>query len=248
MARCDYCGKEVALPYRCKYCGGTFCVEHHLPEEHNCPGLSKAVSPSVLEKEAVGRGEEPRYTVRVTPYPVKRLFYPGEVKELLIAFLAVFLVFAYPWALTLRGALTVFLATLTAFLFHELSHKFTAQNLGYSARFTISPIGLLLTFISSLMPIKIVMPGYVAIYAPYYSKRDNGIIAAAGPFSNILVCVVTLFLSSSPLSKIVLHLNALVAFFNLIPLGELDGRKILAWNPALWAVMMGVSIALYFLL
>ncbi|RLF22911.1 MAG: calcium-binding protein [Thermoprotei archaeon] len=39
MARCDYCGQEVALPYRCKFCGRIFCVKHHLPENHDCPGL-----------------------------------------------------------------------------------------------------------------------------------------------------------------------------------------------------------------
>ncbi len=39
MAKCDICGKEVVLPYRCKYCGGTFCEEHRLPENHDCDGL-----------------------------------------------------------------------------------------------------------------------------------------------------------------------------------------------------------------
>jgi len=39
MAICDYCGREVALPFKCPYCGGKFCIEHHLPENHECPGL-----------------------------------------------------------------------------------------------------------------------------------------------------------------------------------------------------------------
>jgi len=39
MVKCDYCGKEVALPFKCPYCGGKFCIEHHLPENHECPGL-----------------------------------------------------------------------------------------------------------------------------------------------------------------------------------------------------------------
>ncbi len=41
MAKCDVCGKEEYLPYRCKYCGGTFCAEHRLPEKHNCPGIRR---------------------------------------------------------------------------------------------------------------------------------------------------------------------------------------------------------------
>ena len=37
MPKCEYCGKEVDLPFECKFCGGYFCVEHRLPENHNCP-------------------------------------------------------------------------------------------------------------------------------------------------------------------------------------------------------------------
>lgn len=41
MAKCDICGKETTLPFRCKYCGGTFCDEHRLPESHDCDGLDE---------------------------------------------------------------------------------------------------------------------------------------------------------------------------------------------------------------
>lgn len=37
--RCDYCGKYEMLPFNCKFCGGTYCTNHRLPEYHNCPGL-----------------------------------------------------------------------------------------------------------------------------------------------------------------------------------------------------------------
>lgn len=36
MNTCDICGKKEYLPFHCKYCGGTFCIEHRLPEEHKC--------------------------------------------------------------------------------------------------------------------------------------------------------------------------------------------------------------------
>ncbi|NOY11214.1 MAG: rhomboid family intramembrane serine protease [Archaeoglobi archaeon] len=39
MAKCDVCGKDELLPYRCSYCGGTFCADHRLPEKHGCEGL-----------------------------------------------------------------------------------------------------------------------------------------------------------------------------------------------------------------
>ncbi|MFW5965217.1 MAG: rhomboid family intramembrane serine protease [Halodesulfurarchaeum sp.] len=39
MARCDYCGQESPMPYQCRLCGGTYCSDHRLPENHDCPGL-----------------------------------------------------------------------------------------------------------------------------------------------------------------------------------------------------------------
>jgi hypothetical protein len=39
---CNYCGKEFdILPFICKFCGGKFCVEHRVPETHNCLGIKK---------------------------------------------------------------------------------------------------------------------------------------------------------------------------------------------------------------
>ena len=29
------------MPYQCRLCGGTFCSEHRLPENHDCPGLDQ---------------------------------------------------------------------------------------------------------------------------------------------------------------------------------------------------------------
>ncbi len=37
--KCDICGEEERLPFKCRYCGGTFCGNHRLPENHDCPGL-----------------------------------------------------------------------------------------------------------------------------------------------------------------------------------------------------------------
>ena len=46
MAKCDACGKYENLPYQCRRCGGTFCAEHRLPENHDCPGLDEWNDPS----------------------------------------------------------------------------------------------------------------------------------------------------------------------------------------------------------
>ncbi len=37
MPNCDYCQEEIGyLPFRCKYCGGIYCKNHRLPENHEC--------------------------------------------------------------------------------------------------------------------------------------------------------------------------------------------------------------------
>lgn len=41
MATCDLCGRDENMPYNCNQCGGTFCSQHRLPENHDCPGLDQ---------------------------------------------------------------------------------------------------------------------------------------------------------------------------------------------------------------
>ncbi|MBD3397808.1 hypothetical protein GF412_01575 [Candidatus Micrarchaeota archaeon] len=40
---CKYCLKErpPKLMHRCEYCGGTFCIGHRNPRNHNCPSLAR---------------------------------------------------------------------------------------------------------------------------------------------------------------------------------------------------------------
>lgn len=39
---CSWCGKIInALPFSCHRCTGNYCPDHHLPEDHDCPGLKQ---------------------------------------------------------------------------------------------------------------------------------------------------------------------------------------------------------------
>jgi len=46
MATCDECGTYENLPYQCHRCGQSFCADHRLPENHDCPGLNEWNDPS----------------------------------------------------------------------------------------------------------------------------------------------------------------------------------------------------------
>ncbi|MWV65598.1 rhomboid family intramembrane serine protease [Halorubrum sp. JWXQ-INN 858] len=54
MATCDVCGEYENLPYQCRRCGRTFCGEHRLPENHDCPGLRGSNDPGAVFESTVG--------------------------------------------------------------------------------------------------------------------------------------------------------------------------------------------------
>lgn len=71
MANCDVCGSHIDLPYDCRGCGGTFCGEHRLPENHQCAGLDDWNDPggvfdSGFDDSVGGRGSSGTLD-RVTP-------------------------------------------------------------------------------------------------------------------------------------------------------------------------------------
>ncbi|WP_227376217.1 rhomboid family intramembrane serine protease [Haladaptatus halobius] len=68
MANCDLCGQNENMPYKCRMCGGTFCGEHRLPENHSCPGLNewndpKGVFDSGFDDSVENRGRSGTFSV-----------------------------------------------------------------------------------------------------------------------------------------------------------------------------------------
>jgi Zn-dependent protease len=152
-----------------------------------------------------------------------------------------------PWYMA--GSALVFLAS---FLLHEFAHKFAARRRGLWAEFRIEPFGILLTAISIISPFKIIAPGAMVV-AGVASIDLMGRIAAVGPFTNLILVAllssVSMILPSSQLALGIIlqygiYINAIIAFFNLIPFGVLDGQKILAWNKVVWGIMFGISFIL----
>ena len=93
-----------------------------------------------------------------------------------------------------------------------------------------------------------IAPGAVVI-SGLTTIETLGMIALAGPLANLIlsgVLNIAAFILkgfSHVLSTLAL-LNAFIAFFNLIPFGELDGRKILAWSPTRWILIFIISLIL----
>jgi len=146
-----------------------------------------------------------------------------------------------------------FLGILTAFFVHEVSHKFMAQKYGLWAEFRMYPRGLLLALsLAVFTPIVFAAPGAV-MFRGGTRDFETGWIAAAGPLANIIIAVVTfplylfVFYETTLIGSIIgfiCLINAILATFNLLPFGPLDGGKVLRWNATIWIVLLSVSIAM----
>ena len=151
------------------------------------------------------------------------------------------------------GLFMSFLGILTAFFFHELSHKFMAQKYGLWSEFRMFPNGLLLAiFLAVFTGFVFAAPGAV-MFRGDSRTFETGRIAAAGPLANILIAAITLplylyvFYEASLIGQIVgfiCLINAFLATFNLLPFGPLDGRKIIRWNVNVWIMLFIIAIVL----
>ncbi len=179
-----------------------------------------------------------------------------ERRDLLIAWLAISIAFtlAFMWGRRVELAVFVlyfvlsFVTVGVAFVLHELAHKFSAMRYGYWAEFQKDNVMLLVAVVmAALVGIVFAAPGATYIYGNV-NRAENGRISAAGPITNLLLCIpfAGLMLFGGGLIGLVgligLRVNAMIATFNMLPVGVLDGRKVLSWNPAAFAMLMAASL------
>jgi len=182
-----------------------------------------------------------------------------ERRDLLIAWLAISIAFTLIY---IRGGVDpiglVFYFVLSlvtvgvAFVLHELAHKFAAMRYGYWAEFKKDNQMLLVAVVmAALVGVVFAAPGATYVYGNA-TKAENGRISAAGPLTNLILCIpfAALIFFGGGLLGIVglvgLRVNAMIAAFNLLPISVLDGRKVLAWNPVVFTVLMAASAGLLF--
>ena len=250
-AKCQQCGEDVVLPFRCNYCGGQFCGEHRLPERHNCPEAWRAKAPRDKVTMNQGWSETPSYKYTVSYTPPKSRVFGFSTKELQHLFIGAILVMAVGFSYFLTstaslGSLVVLSIAFTlSFLLHEMAHKFSAQYYNLWAEFRLTMQGALITLICIFLPFKIISPGAVMI-AGAGTKETVGKTAIAGPITNIAIATICILIAfaGQPLFWIVAFINALLASFNLIPFGILDGWKVFRWNKIVWAIMFTAAIVL----
>lgn len=79
--QCEVCGLDVRYPFNCNYCGRSFCVKHHLPENHDCSQIHKTSPPGRHQpKDKLLRTPE-KEADRDRPSPVDPEYTVGNSKK-----------------------------------------------------------------------------------------------------------------------------------------------------------------------
>jgi len=147
------------------------------------------------------------------------------------------------------------------FILHEMAHKFTAIRFGFWAEFRKDNVMLMIAVVmAALVGFVFAAPGATVIYSNtgdsrVMTREQNGIISAAGPVINLLLCALfaalffsvggSIALETGSLLAIIglagIQINSMIAAFNLIPISVLDGRKVFAWNIPVFLVLVAAA-------
>ncbi len=149
----------------------------------------------------------------------------------------------------LTALLTAAGLAFTAFVCHELAHKVSAQRNGYWAEFRWSPMGLAFSVFTAYLGFLFAAPG-ATVVGGMGDVRQWGRTSLAGPLANLgfagafYASSVAAWWTGSGLFfwlLLLAYFNTFFAAFNLVPLGPLDGAKVLRWSSVTWAVAFAVA-------
>lgn len=134
------------------------------------------------------------------------------------------------------------------FMLHELAHKVAAIRFGQLAEFRADYGMLGVAIVGAMAGFIFAAPGAVH-HVGRITDRENGLIALAGPATNVALVgvfapllLVGGFVGS--VGEFGVLVNAFLAAFNLIPFGPLDGRTVYRWHPGVLVVAFVGTVAL----
>lgn len=176
-----------------------------------------------------------------------------EIRDILISILALSMFFSYP---DFRDLFFISLGIISvSFIFRQIIHKIMAHRLQCTASYKIFAPGLIIgfgsMFLKEIFSFVVLISGYIEI-VPYKFGRwgikvikltpyDLGIITLAGILINIFFAYFFL-LFDGYIFQLITTINALLAFFSLIPIPPLDGSKIFMWSIGGWVFLILISI------
>ena len=151
--------------------------------------------------------------------------------------------------LFVRAFVVSLLTAGVGFLLHELAHKLVAIRFGQMAEFRADYPMLALAVGAGVAGFIFAAPGAVYHGGRPITPRQSGLISLAGPVTNLLIAaaLAPLLLFGGVLGsvgQVGVWINLLLAGFNMLPFGPLDGRKVLDWSKPVFAVSGAACIGL----
>ncbi|KPL91955.1 zinc metalloprotease [Herpetosiphon geysericola] len=181
----------------------------------------------------------------------------NELFEFAKAWLGTTLAFAlvYRHSMPLLDAVIIMgIAAGLGIVIHELAHRVVARRFGSQAHFFANDAMLVISVLLALTGFIFAAPGAVH-HRGYLTKKQVGLVAAAGPASNMVIALLSLILipianmlNIQFLFKTAVYsyvVNSLLGIFNMIPYGPLDGAKIMDWDMRAFIAMASVGGLLY---
>lgn len=252
IMKCTICDINESFPFKCNYCKSFFCHLHRLPPNHSCMNIEEYIAAKETVKglgnarSNIGNNNIKLMQNIASTY--KLSFSKTEIKHLLVAtglVTAVGLSFNHYRHISVEFLLIF----ISAFLIHELAHKFLAQSYGSWAEFRTDLYGIMVTAISAIpfIPFKFIAPGAVMIGLS--DKSRFGRVAFIGPLTNIVMgfgfILAAYVFPDYPYLYSGASFNGWIALFNLLPFGVLDGQKIFDWSKIVWGLTIAVAMALF---
>jgi len=154
-------------------------------------------------------------------------------------------------------AIIIFIVSLlcagAGFMLHELMHKLLARRQGYSAEYRSNTAYTALSILAAFAGWIMLAPGGVHLTGAggMLNRKAIGMIALAGPATNLLLSVGFYVSSAIPLFRAIGYfgydINIWLALFNMVPIPGFDGQKVWSWSKPLYLGFCLMALVVFLL-
>ncbi len=132
--------------------------------------------------------------------------------------------------------------------------KLLAKKYGFSSRYVLSKIGLIINLVMSISPIKIIFfPGIVVIPEIHLmTKKQKGLVCSIGLFINLALGITFIFLGwflpNAPAAMFFINtafFTSQIVLISLIPFRLSNGHYILKWHWSIFSIMIIIALAIF---
>ncbi|NHJ48810.1 MAG: hypothetical protein FK733_13585 [Asgard group archaeon] len=183
-----------------------------------------------------------------------------EIFDFLIGLVIIALTWAIPSVLfsQFRWLFTPFLMLIVILSYTLLiiPQKLMARRFGCKSRYVLSKIGMLITVVTAISPVRFLSPGMLVVpEINFLSKKQQGLISFIGPLVNLVIGLAYLSLGAyfytvptlGEISRLMLNGSLFISqltILGLLPFGLSRGRKVYSWNKIIYFSMLIVAIGL----